>query len=179
MRSHWFVLPVLLVASLAQDPQLTARHAAKAEPRPAVTFTGAASAVTKAGYQRLRTAQELARAWLLHAGKPAPERDYDFFYNLAAVPEVYFDTFEVIAIFGGETMNSAGFSVAAVLDEPGRRVVRFDHKSYQTAGPDGGGKHVTPFAFLVMPRTALPIVLEENVQSLIGKPPEWKERARL
>jgi hypothetical protein len=66
-----------------------------------------------------------------------------------------------------------------VTDEAAQRVVRFDHKSYQTAGPGGGGERVTPFGFFVMPRTAAPIVLEENVQSLIGKPPEWKERARL
>ena len=59
------------------------------------------------------------------------------------------------------------------------RTIRFDDKSYQTEGPNGGGKRVSPFGFFVLPRTELPIVLQQNVQSLIGEPPQWQERARL
>ena len=180
MRNHWLVLPALLIAIFTQDPpQRAAAAAPRAELRPAVAIAGANSAVTKTSYLRLHTVQELARAWLAHSGKPAPDGDYDFFYNQASVPEVDFTAFEVIAMFGGETMNSAGFTVISVSDESARRVVRFDHKSYQTMGADGGGKRATPFGFFVLPRTPAAVVLEENVQSLIGKPPEWKERARL
>jgi len=32
--------------------------------------------------------------------------------------------------------------------------------------------------FFVIPRTDRSIVLEEDVQNLLGKPPVWKERAR-
>ena len=57
-----------------------------------------------------------------------------------------------------------------MYDEPKLLRVRFDHKSYQTSGPDGGGERVQPFGMFVIPRTDKPIVLEENTQGLIGKP---------
>ena len=178
MRWSWLLtLPVLWAASptLQDVPQ-------QAQPRlvrPALAITGARSAIEQPTYQRLRSAQELARTWLLHLGEPEPKGDYGFFYNTAGVPEVDFEAYEVVAIFGGRMTNSAGFKVLSVAEEKDRRVVRFDHKSYQTAGAKGGGKQASPFGFFLLSRSELPVVLEQNVQSLIGEPPVWKERARL
>ena len=79
-----------------------------------------------------------------------------------------------IAIFLGKTWNSRG--VSATVSEDDERVrVRFDSISYQTIG---GADHVTPYGVLVIPRSAKEVVLEENVQGLIGGEPVWKVRAR-
>jgi hypothetical protein len=178
MRCHLLLsLPLVLAATPAlQDPP---QQAAQRPLRPVVAITGAKSAIEKPACHRLRSAQELARIWLQHLGKEPPAGEYGFYYNEAAVPEVDFEAFEVVAIFGGSGWNSAGFLVESIGDEKGARTIRFDDKSYQTEGPDGGGKRVSPFGFFVLPRTELPIVLQQNVQSLIGEPPQWQERARL
>lgn len=168
----------LLPSPTVQEPK-PQQAAAPAPTRPVVAMTGATSAIAKEGYHRVQNEQALARLWLQHRGKPQPDGEYGFFYNDAGVPEVDFERYEVVAIFGGTTVNSAGFAVESIADEPGRRLVRFDHRHYQTAGPDGGAKSATPFAFFVLPRTSSPIVLEENVQGMINQPPIWKERARL
>ncbi|MBL9078339.1 MAG: hypothetical protein JNL08_12590 [Planctomycetes bacterium] len=177
-KAWWWSFSLLCLASFApQQPQ----RAGAAPIVPAVALSGARSAVTESGYHRLRSAADLARVWLAHRGEPAPQGDYGWFYNRAGVPEVDFAGFEVVAIFGGTTWNSAGFAVEAIDDTPEQRRIRFDHKHYQTAGVDGdgGGKRATPFGFFVLPRTDLPLVLEEDVQGLIGQPPEWQQRARL
>ncbi len=38
---------------------------------------------------------------------------------------------------------------------------------------------MTVYGFFVLPRSPKPVVLEENVQSLLGEPPVWREQARL
>lgn len=178
MRTIACIALLSLIASPdVQDP--APQQIASAPTRPVVALTGASSAIDKVAYHRVQGAQDLARLWLQHRGQPAPDGEYGFFYNDAGVPEVDFERYEVVAIFGGRCTNSAGFAVESIADEPARRLVRFDHRHYQTTGPDGGAESATPFGFFVLPRTRLPIVLEENVQGMIGRPPEWKERARL
>jgi hypothetical protein len=176
---RWFSLVLLVLHQAAAPacqgpPTPPLRHL-----QPYVALTGADSAVAAPAYHRLRTPAELARVWLLHLGQPVPDGEHDFFYNEPGVPEVDFEACEVVAIFGGKGWNSAGFQVESVDDEATCRRLRFDHRSYQTEGPTGGGKRVTPYGFFVLPRTDLPLVLEEDVQSLIGAPPEWRQRAQL
>lgn len=77
----------------------------------------------------------------------------------------------VLAIFRGRGWNSAGVRAISIVEEQGRIVFRFHDKSYQTDGPDGRGKQGTAYAFFVIPRSTKAVVLEENVQGLIGKPP--------
>jgi len=178
MRCHLLLtLPVLLAATPVL--QGTPQQAAQRPLRPAVAITGAKSAIEKAAYHRLRSPQDLAQIWLQHLGKQPPAGEYGFYYNEAAVPEVDFERFEVVAIFGGSGWNSAGFNLESVSDDKDARTIRFDDKSYQTEGPNGGGKRVSPFGFFVLPRTEVAIVLQQNVQSMIGEPPQWQERARL
>lgn len=176
MQTKWWLVSCLLflAPSSPQEPQRAARTIV-----PAVVLTGAKSAIESAAYHRLRDAEELARVWLAHLGEPAPVGEHNWFYNRGGVPEVDFAGYEVLAIFGGDGWNSAGFRIETVTDAATVRQVRFDHRHYQTEGPDGGGKRATPYGFFVLPRTDLPLVLEENVQSMIGRPSEWQERARL
>ena len=127
-------------------------------------------AIGKTRYERLRTQEQLAEVWGNHLGKA---RSY------SVPPLVDFAACEVIAVFAGEVWNSDGIQVVEMLEDAGVRRVRFDHYSYQSTGAGGGGKRVTPYGWFVVPRTELAVVLEENVQNLIGQPPVWRERARL
>jgi hypothetical protein len=161
---------------------LGAIHGMAAEPEPAVTgikpcvtLTGADSRVAERGYHRITSMNEWVDVWRKHKGSPEGG-EYDHYYNPLGIPAIDFDRFMVIAVFQGAGMNSAGLDAVWLSPDEDRIVVRFDDKSYQTLGPDGGGKHVAVFGFFVLPRSSKPVLLEENVQRLIGKPPVWKER---
>lgn len=165
----------LAVVSLAfvQDPQ------AKALPGPLVTFVGADSKVTERRFVRVTDKEPWAVLWGEHTGQALPAGDYNWYYNQQHVPEVDFAQCMVVAMFQGACWNSAGVQVVEMLAADDHTLVRFEDKAYQTAGPDGGGKRATPYGLFVLPRSTKPIVLEENVQSLIGKPPVWQQRATL
>jgi hypothetical protein len=87
----------------------------------------------------------------------------------------------VVAVFQGNDVNSAGLKAVAILEEKDRLVLRFQNKSYQTMGYGqvDEGERVTVYGFFVLPRSSKTVVLEENVQNIIGQPPVWKERASL
>ena len=145
---------------------------------PCVVMTGADSKNSKPGYHRITSVKEWARVWQIHKGKKVAE-NYNFYYNPLDLPKVDFDRFMVIAIFRGDGWNSAGLQAVSIAENKGRFVFRFDEKTYQTAGPDGGGRAVTVYGFFVIPKSTKDIVFEQNVQGLKGKPPVWKTRATI
>lgn len=142
---------------------------------PCVALAGADSHVSERGYFRITSLKDWTRMWQKHKGLKQDE-EYDLGFDRAGLPLVDFDRFMVIAVFQGSGWNSAGLRAVSIVEEQERIVFRFDDKSYQTAGPHGGGKQVTAYGFFVIPRSTKPVVLEENVQNLIGKPPVWEER---
>lgn len=153
--------------------------AAKRQPGPLVTFVGADSRIATQRFVRVTDKEQWAALWLEHTGQPQPKDGFNWFYNQEHVPEIDFAQCMVVAVFRGTRVNSAGVRVIEILAEAERTLLRFDGKPYQTAGPDGGGERTTPFGLFVLPNRPGPIVLEENVQSMIGKPPRWQERATL
>ncbi|MHC4137878.1 MAG: hypothetical protein ACYS0K_23295 [Planctomycetota bacterium] len=159
-----FVLTLIAFLALAGEKQ---------QARPYVTLAGARSEIKMAEDHRIATQEELTAVWLKHVGAD-PSRHSDY-YNKAGVPVVDLDRCMVVAVFGGRCINSAGIHVVSVAEEKDRVLLRFDHRSYQSGAE---GDRVTPFGFFFMPRSGKPLVLEENVQNLIGGPPKWKERAR-
>lgn len=159
-----FVLTLIAFLALAGEKQQT---------RPYVTLAGAHSAVKTAEYHRIATQEDLTAIWLKHVGSDAAR--HSNYYNKAGVPLVDFERCMVVAVFGGKRINSAGIHVVSIADEKDRVLVRFDHRSYQSGAE---GDRVTPFGFFFTPRSGKPLVLEENVQNLIGGAPKWKERAR-
>jgi hypothetical protein len=164
------IRPILAAALLA----LVAAGGEERKPRrPLVAFSGAKSRIEKAECRRVTGRKEWTDLWLRHVGAD-PARQDDF-YNEAGVPEIDFDACMVVAVFQGGSWNSAGVEVVSIDEDDARLLVRFD----QTEGPGGGGVRVNAFGVFVLPRSAKPVVLEENVQNLIGEPPVWKERARL
>jgi hypothetical protein len=135
-------------------------------------LTGDNSHVSKPAFTRIDSSSLWKKTWLTHLGK-----EQDTIYRTAM--EVDFGRCTVTAIFGGQSVNSCGYRIESVHENGNTIVVRFDDISFQTAGPDGGAVQVRPYAFIVLPKTSKPIVLEENVQSYKREEPEWKEVARL
>ncbi len=152
-----------------QEPQ-------EAKRQPLVSLSGADSKLDR-GYYRLTSAEHFTEIYMRHLGQdPA---DFDAYHNPHGVPMINFDECMVVAVFQGEDWNSAGVIVDSIVEDEHRMTVRFDDRAYQTFGPDGGAQRVRAYGFFVLPRTDKMLVLEENVQSIIGEPPEWKERVRI
>ena len=134
--------------------------------RPYVAWSGAGSRIAEKSVLRILTVEEWNEVWKKHAGEGSE------------TPVVDFETCMVVAVFQGRGLNSDGVEAVSVEEEAGRILFRFDDRSYQTAGPGGGAVSVTAFGLFALRRSPKPLVVEEDVQSLIGKPPLWKERAR-
>lgn len=131
-------------------------------------WTGADSGIKKASSRLIADQSAWTALWAEHVKREASER-----VNIKA-PDVDFENEIVLAVFAGETWNSRGYYVHDILQGAARYTLRVDEVTFQTEGPDGGGIKVTPYGIYVLPRTAATVVLEENVQSLLGKPPLWK-----
>lgn len=143
--------------------------------RALVTLTGASSKAER-GVELARTEPNFIRLWQRHIGAKETG-EYNAHYNEIGLPVVDFDRCMVVAIFEGDTWNSAGFSVHSIFERSGRLILRYEAKSYQTSGPDGGGRQASPYAFFVLPRFDKEIVMERNVQRLIRGGPVWKQQA--
>ena len=136
---------------------------------PLVTLTGTDSHIRKCSYYLVRSDEEWVKVWLQH--RPTNSSN-------ECKPEIDFEKCMVIAVFQGSGWNSRGLNAVAVLESKNRILLRLKNDYYQTGGPDGGGEPVTVYGFFVLPRSNKTVVLEENVQNIIGSPPLWKERAR-
>ena len=144
---------------------------------PYVAWSGAHSKVEDKRFVRITSEEKWIDLWLDHVGmkKKGP---YNKYYNPAGMPEIDFKRCMVVGVFQGKKWNSAGVIAVSIREEGECIRIRFDDKSYQSSGPDGGGVRVTPFGLFLLPATSKALVLEEDVQGLKNKGPEWKERAR-
>jgi Tfp pilus assembly protein PilF len=168
------------LAARGRADEAIAKHniATRQTTHPYVTLTGTDSHVKEPSYRRAMSEDEWIKIWQRHKGEKE-SKDYDLFYNPLGLPSIDFEKCMVIAVFQGSGVNSAGLKAVAILEEKDRIVLRFQDKSYQTAGPDGGGEQVTVYGFFVLPRSSKTVVLEENVQNGMHQPPVWKERVGL
>ncbi|MCC7292708.1 MAG: hypothetical protein IT449_11675 [Phycisphaerales bacterium] len=158
-----------------QPPPQSAQATAEEKPIPVyVSWIGADSRIEKPEYLRITTAEEWAKVWHEHKGTTPMNGGH----GDLAVPRIDFSACFVIAVFQGKSFNSNGVQVVSAAEDHGRMRVRFDDLSYQTMGPDGGGVEVSAYGLFVLQKASKPVVLEEDVQGLIGQPPKWKERAR-
>jgi hypothetical protein len=163
--------------ALAGPMAAPAEESAQEPLKPCVVITGANSHITERRYCRITSADDWAQVWQEHRGEK-PTGQYDLYYDPLTLPSIDFDRYMVIAIFQGNGWNSAGLRFISISEENGRMIFRFRDKRYQTggSGADGGRKKATAYGFFVVPRSTKPIVLEEDMQNLIGEPPIWKER---
>ncbi len=180
MRRTWISAPVALLISLPLMLGLASQQAVppvaeekQEQIRPYVTWSGPKSRAVEKAYLLIRSGEEWSKIWRGHAGEPRHKP----VVHGTGMPEVNFDTCIAIAVFCGRAKNSDGVKFVSIEEVSGRLRVRFDNKTYQTSGPDGGGNKVTPYGVIVLPKTSLPVDLEEKTQSLKGKPPIWIRRA--
>jgi hypothetical protein len=143
---------------------------------PAVAWMGAHSRIAQERFARVSTPETWADLWHEHTGEGKRLRDAVY----ALEPEIDFARFEVVAFFRGPSINTDGERVVEIDQGADRVRIRFNSMGYQTMSLDGrdDGVRVEPFGIWVIDRTGKPIVVEENVQSIIGQPPVWKERHR-
>jgi hypothetical protein len=145
-------------------------------PRPAVAWMGAHSRIIAPRFVRVATPEAWADLWHEHTGEGRKFKEFPY----AIPPEIDFSRFMVVAYFRGASHNSDGERVESIDVTPERVRIRFESAGFQTASVTPGqpdrGVPVEPFGIWVIDRTNLPIVIEENVQELLDRPPVWKER---
>lgn len=145
--------------------------------RPYVSWMGPGSAVESAQVVRVNTEADWQALWARHVGeKAAKDR-----FGRHDAPRIDFEQCCVVMVFRGKTFNSDGTQFVAGGETDAQVLLRINDQTFQTASFDGRGGAVdcTPFGIFVLPRSTKTIVIEDNVQNLIGKPPIWKEIARL
>jgi hypothetical protein len=156
---------------------------AETEPRqritaPLVAISGTDSQVRAAFYKRVTTSKEWQQIWADHLGTSVDDHYRPLF-------ELDFEHCLMIAIFRGEQIQTRRLQIETVSENADSLVIRFWQIGYGVSvGPDGTTPPPErPYAFIVLPKTNKPIILEEKIWSkedqARNRPPEWKEIARL
>jgi hypothetical protein len=153
--------------------------------KPVVVWTGTDSKQAKDSFARCGSPKDWQATWNAHCGQEKPA-------DLPTCPEVDFDSYMVIAVF----RKTSRIRVSEIVEEKECVRVRYQPWGNQIVfvpGPDAGTVKVVElgrgeldpdkpymlsFAFVVLPKANKAVVLEEDIQDLIGKPPVWKERAK-
>lgn len=176
-RRRTLLATLALAASAAALAGLARLQPQREGERPAcVAWSGPDSKITARRFERIRDEQTWLKVWGDHAGQD--ETNLHFIWQTA--PRIDFARFEVVACFRGTAVNSNGERVVGLEDTGGGLRIRFEGAWYQTASFDGSGgaRASVPYGIWVIDRTDKPIIVEENVQGLIGHPPDWKEQKR-
>lgn len=99
--------------------------------------------------------------------------------RVAPLGEIDFATESVWVLAAGRRVNHDGYRVVEAFDGEGRVLVRLEDSSFQTMG---GGVDTDPWLAVAVPRPSpgerrepTELVVERDVQSLIGGPRVWKE----
>src|SRR5690349_14803431 len=165
-----------LVAAMGAFQREGPRAAPKETARPAlVEFIGRDGKIMAPEYHRITDAGEWLEVWARHTGKQKKDLEWS-----GACPKVDFTRCMVVAFFRGKTLNTRGEELQAVDEVEGKLRLRFWSSGYQTASLDGAdrGEPSVSYGIWVVARSTKALVIEENVQDLIGKPPVWKEQMK-
>jgi hypothetical protein len=140
---------------------------------PLVVLSGSNSAVIQGECLRITSEEAWVNVWNRHA---ATQPKTASGLPVQPMPTVNFDACMVIAIFGGNTWNTAGLEVITTSqNENDEIVIGIDWCTYQSMGD---GNKVTPFAFLVMSCSSKPLLLQYDTRGLGERaadlPPRWK-----
>lgn len=151
--------------------------------KPVLVWTGTETKQPKETFARCISQKGWQAIWDAHCVRKKGE-------NLTCL-EIDFDSFMVVAIFH----MSSRLQIAEVVEKTEGILVRYKpwgNQIFFLPGSDGkhrvyesGRGEIDPkgiqslsFAFVVIPRSTKAMILEEDAQSVIGKPPVWKERAK-
>lgn len=143
----------------------------------AVEWLGPHSRIKERRFERVRTRDAWEDLWHTHTGEGRRFQDKSDAYP----PRIDFARFEVIAFFRGPSKNRDGEELQSVDRVNDATRLRFDSISYQTMAAPGekdDGVSCEPFGIWVIERTDGPVLIEENVQGIIGQPAKWKEQHR-
>ncbi len=140
---------------------------------PYVVLTGSDSAVTTATCMRVTTDEQWQALWERHTADDTTNVS-EFATN--RMPEIDFTQCMVIAIFGGKGWNTYGLRFISSEDRADSLVLGIDWLTYQTKIQ---GDSVSPFGFLILPRTSKALVLEYDNRNLMERAqhvaPIWVE----
>lgn len=170
------VIALLVGLSVAFQPLVsnaTEGAQTKSSIKPLVAFSGANSHITEQSFRLISDDKEWKVVWARHLGT-TPEDAY--------CPRLAIDFQQclVIAIFKGKVRNSRGIQLNSIAETVDLITVQFTTLGYQSTLATAKQLPETPFAFIVIPKMAKNIVIEEGVVS--KRQPtaaEWKEVARL
>jgi hypothetical protein len=140
--------------------------------KPCVSISGADSHINKPRCLRITSIDEWTRLWQEHRGKKISV-PYDFFYDPLALPLIDFEEYMVIAVFQGESWNSAGLTFDSITEENDKITFKYVGKGYQTVGES---KKVSVYGFFIIPRSTKSLVLVEGMRTMREPTPVWKER---
>lgn len=173
LSSRLFVSVVVVLAVVASAAGAQDRSPTRTEGRalrPVVAWSGKKSHITAGGQFRVTSAKEWEALWTRHKPDWVEKRDH-----APNVPEIDFENYMVIAIFGGSGSNVDAIVADAISDESDALRFRYRQITYQTGKT---GDDVTPFGIFVVPRSQKPILLEERVIPIVGEQ-SIHERGRL
>lgn len=159
---------ILLIAAANRGP---------APQSPLVSIMGTDGRILDGRFARVRDRKAWETLWSEHRGGPRVVAGW------TDAPEIDFGRCEVVAYFRGRALNTRGERVEAIESIGSTRRIRFDSATYQTmsrAGKEGAESPPQPelvsYGIWIFDRTDQAIVIEEDVQGLLGQPPIWKER---
>jgi hypothetical protein len=172
------IAAVALAAAVRPAPSEAAHtdSAASTKPdRPILTMTGPNSGVTRAQY-RLAGSQEIFdKLWLERLGDNPPR---DALGHIQS-PQINFAAVHAIFIFGGDRVNTSGYTIDTVEHEDDAITVRFSAKTFQTSAIQGKdpGEPTRPWAMVLIPATGKTVYLMEQNLSMRPQAPSWTQRA--
>ncbi|CAG0954731.1 hypothetical protein PHYC_00399 [Phycisphaerales bacterium] len=169
---------VLTVAAgrAGSQPQLAPPMAAVEFPA-IVQFAGSYSKIEARRIELVADEARWEAVWKEHQGADIEKNANGF----ETWPTIDFERYSVLCVFGGKGTNTNGWRLVSSVEFADHIRIRYDHWGFQTASFDGPdhGVPTTAFGLFVVPRPGKTLVLEEDVNSIIGAPPRWKERMRI
>lgn len=169
------MMRAILCVCLAATVCGSAEYAVTDRSEPLMVMAGHDSEIDVERYVLASSQQAFDEQWIAHQG----DRVARAAQGWPMTPQIDFESCAAIFIFGGDAFNSNGFRVVDIIEGAGVVKVRFEPISFQTSSLEGEdpGIRVRPWAMVLIERTDRTIILEEDVQGLIGGEPIWKVRA--
>jgi hypothetical protein len=151
------------IALLSGLMVVAAEKDAGKSPKPCVAISGTDSHVKKPRYLRITSSEEWAKVWKEHKGE---ETNID----------IDFDRFMVLAVFQGETVNSAGVTFYSMTEEGDKILFKYLNHAFQTLG---GADAVTVYGFFVVPQSKKSVVLIDGTRTIPTGEIRWDEKGTI
>jgi len=90
------------------------------------------------------------------------------------LPQVDFDKEIVVGVFRGQGVNCTGVAPLHILDCQDTLEVFVAGQYYQSIG---GSHPATAYGLFIVPKSAMRLLVKDNIQGYFGAPPLWKQIA--